>query len=414
MKPSIRGTGLTKIYPASATGMLMDVALKHVLLGGATINLSRSAETPAVNDVNLTIRAGERLGIVGRNGAGKSTLLSLLARLAEPTSGSIVIEGHVTAVMTLGVGLREDLSGRENIYIDGEIQGKSRSEIDAVIDEIVAFADIGEFIDYPLRTYSTGMKARLAFSMIINIDPEILIIDEALSAGDAAFAVKAKGKIREICDRGKIVIIVAHSMASIVEMCNRCLWMDRGQIVMDGKPVDVTAAYIDTVRREDEVVLLDKFRRHHGAQSIVPGCSISRLELRCAGNDQARAIFTIGDAVSFRIGAELDRMNRSTDIALKITRFDGLTVCESSFREKIDSIALNATKSIDCEALLEPLFLGTGIYEIRVELRDGNELLAHRTTIFEIQIDAAQIGGKPALIYPCSLEATPLSQIMES
>jgi lipopolysaccharide transport system ATP-binding protein len=138
----------------------------------------------AVDQVTFTLREGERLGIVGRNGAGKSTLLHMIAGISNSSSGRILINGKVTSIMTLGVGLRDDLSGRENIYVDGEIQGKSRSEVNEVIDQVIDFAELGKFIDYPVRTYSTGMKARLAFAMISHIDPEILIIDEALSVGD--------------------------------------------------------------------------------------------------------------------------------------------------------------------------------------------------------------------------------------
>jgi lipopolysaccharide transport system ATP-binding protein len=409
MRPQIRTTALTKTYPASTTDMLMNITLRHVFTNrGSAAQTQRSAGTPAVNDVNLTINAGERLGIVGRNGAGKSTLLSLLAGLAEPSSGSLDIDGQVTAVMTLGVGLREDLSGRENIYVDGEIQGKSRTEVDRVIDEIIKFADLGEFIDYPIRTYSTGMKARLAFAMIVTIDPEILIIDETLSVGDAEFSAKAGKKIHEICERGKIVIIVAHSMASIVEMCDRCLWMERGHIVMDGKPAEVTAAYTNAVRREDETLLLEKFRHHHGAQTYRPGCAITRLEMYRAGNNAPGAIFTSGEHVIVRVRAGFEGTGCVPNLVLKITRFDGLMVCESELPDQPDLLRTAEDRAIECEALLEPMFFGAGVYQLRVELHDGADLMAHRTTIFEVQVDVPPIGARPALLYPCSLDTSPL------
>ena len=213
----------------------------------------------AVDRLTLSIAEGERLGIVGRNGAGKSTLLHMIAGLSGPTSGSVRISGKVTSIMTLGVGLRDDLSGRENIYVDGEIQGKSRAETDSVIEQVIEFSELGEFIEYPVRTYSTGMKARLAFAMISHIDPEILIIDEALSVGDASFSVKATARILEICARGKIVILVSHGMQAIRDICNRCIYMKDGRIVMDGQPDAVTRAYIEEVREADEAELMLKF-----------------------------------------------------------------------------------------------------------------------------------------------------------
>lgn len=408
MSPQIRATALTKIYPISTTDTLMNVTLGHALVNaGPTTQPPYPAEKPAVDQINLTIRSGERLGIVGRNGAGKSTLLSMLAGVSEPTSGSLEIDGHVTAVLTLGVGLREDLSGRENIFLDGEIQGKSRSEVDRMINEIIDFADLGEFIDYPIRTYSTGMKARLAFAMIITIDPEILIIDETLSVGDADFSLKAARKIREICARGKIVIIVSHGMASIKDMCNRCLWMESGRIVMDGTPGAVTSAYITAVRRADEALLLEKFRRHHGAQSCMPGCQIVRLELRRSGSNAPAAIFAAGEKMTVLIRAEFDGVDHEPNLALKIIRFDGLTVCESELSDQIDSSFTGTENAIECVVLLEPLFLGAGIYQLRVELLGIDGLLAHRTTIVEVQVDNQPIGARPALLYPCSLEVSP-------
>jgi lipopolysaccharide transport system ATP-binding protein len=215
----------------------------------------------AVNDVSLTIKQGERVGIIGHNGAGKTTLLQIIAGLAAPSSGSVIVQGHVNCVMTLGIGLREALSGRENIYIDGELNGKLRSEIDTVIDKIIEFADLGKFIDLPVRTYSSGMKARLAFSMIVFIEPEILIIDEALSAGDAKFSAKASTKMKELCAKGDILIIVSHSMAAIVEMCDRCLWLDHGRLVMDDIPEKVTKAYVDAVRKTEEEKIRTRFQQ---------------------------------------------------------------------------------------------------------------------------------------------------------
>src|SRR6185503_15052818 len=154
--------------------------------------------------------------------------------------------------MTLGTVLREEATGRENIYIDAEVQGKTRTEVAPLVDRIIDFSELGTFIDLPVRTFSSGMKARLAFSMLAFIEPEILIIDEVLSVGDAGFSRKAGARMQELARAGRIVLVVSHGMRSIVDMCSRCLWLDGGRIVMDGDPRAVTAAYEQSVRAADD------------------------------------------------------------------------------------------------------------------------------------------------------------------
>ena len=293
MTPHIKIERVTKLFSIEATSRheaLPDFQQKH----------PHDASTlAAVDGVSLEIANGERVGIIGRNGAGKSTLLHLIAGITTPSSGSIDVTGKVTAVMTLGIGLREEATGRENIYLDGEVQGVARSHIDAALDDVISFSDLGKFIDYPVRTYSTGMKARLAFSMITHLEPEILIIDEALSAGDAAFSAKATRRIKELCKRGKIVIVVSHGMGTINDICNRCLWMDAGRIEMDGKPVDVTQAYIEAVREADEKALLEKFGRDTGCRSLLTGWTLCAPEILI--QDQTRQIIPVGADVIFSI-----------------------------------------------------------------------------------------------------------------
>ena len=204
---------------------IMKVCVRNLT---KTFQLSRGP-FKAIDNVSLKIEKGERVGIIGTNGAGKTTMLSIIAGLLEKTSGEIDVEGHVDCIMSLGTSIREDATGRMNIYIDGEVNGKSKEEIDEIIDEIINFSELGTAIDQPVRTYSTGMKSRLAFSMIIYLKPEILIIDEALSAGDTQFGIKASKMMKKICSQGKILILVSHSMNAIKDMCDRCIWMDHGK-----------------------------------------------------------------------------------------------------------------------------------------------------------------------------------------
>lgn len=356
----------------------------------------------AVAEVSLTIQHGERLGIVGPNGAGKSTLLHMIAGLSSPTSGSIEINGKVTSVMTLGVGLRDDLSGRENIYVDGEIQGRARHEIEPIIDDIIAFADLGEFIDLPVRTYSTGMKARLAFSMISHIDPEILIIDEALSVGDATFSAKASLRIREICARGKIVIIVSHGMQSVKDLCNRCLWMDNGHVLMDGSPEAVTKAYINSVRASDEAKLMEKFRKFVGVRSMQAGWAVERVSIFDGESGEQRSLLEAGQPMRLEVAAIAPAHHAGAGVRVRITRLDDLLVFDEFF--PIEKIRLR-DRSIGLELEMAPLVLGAAIYRLDVSMESEAIKFSENSSIFEVFSFDPPAGGKPMLLYPVTASA---------
>src|SRR5450755_2330055 len=212
MTALVQATGLTKTFALAEAGG-KSVSLLEALRAGRPEISMRNVH--ALRDVSFEIREGERVGIIGRNGAGKTTLLSLLAGITDPLSGRVEIVGDVHAMLTIGAVLRDEATGRENIYLDGVVHGKSRENIDAHVDEVIAFSELAEFIDRPVRTYSSGMKARLAFSMGTFIEPDILIIDETLSVGDVFFSAKASRRMKEITARGRIVIVVSHALKVI-------------------------------------------------------------------------------------------------------------------------------------------------------------------------------------------------------
>lgn len=406
-KPYIKVHELSKVYQTTTTDTVRS--LGQALFSKSNQVIQNVNTKVAVDKASFTIQTGDRLGIVGRNGAGKSTLLQMIAGLAEPSSGKVEVEGRVTTVMTLGVGLREDLTGRDNIYIDGEIQGKSRQDVDQVIDEVIDFAELGEFIDYPVRTYSTGMKSRLAFSMIVHIDPEILIIDEALSAGDAVFATKAGLKIKEICNKGKIVILVSHGMSTIVEMCNRCLWMDNGHIVMDGSPATVTNAYLEAVRKADEAALLEKYSRHIRSTSFRPGCEVVKLEASYLDQREPRSLLMVGKDVVLRLQMRVDVPLLAPDVRLQIMRFDGLLLEECLLSEAQAISKDDFLGAIGYTIALTPMLLGWGLYVVTCELLDQNEVVAVKSTILELIDPAPPTGGRPALLYPSHVFVEPIS-----
>ena len=344
---------VSKVFPINESGAEQLVsAMSGVKQGPA------STGKLAVDDISITLQEGERLGIVGRNGAGKSTLLHMIAGITDPTAGSIRINGKVTSIMTLGVGLRDDLSGRENIYIDGEIQGKSRAEVNKFIDQIIEFSRLDKCIEYPVRTYSTGMKARLAFSMITHIDPEILIIDEALSVGDASFSAKATARILEICARGKIVILVSHGMQSVRDICNRCIYLKDGRVIMDGEPNEVTKSYIDEVRQEDESRLFERFSDQIGNQSFRSGSQIFQTNFY-SGDDIASSFKVEAEKkLRIQIRGQLKDADEYSQCRVDIVRLDGLIVFQQQFRA-LDFQTLQ--DEIGIEICFPHLVLGQGI-----------------------------------------------------
>ncbi len=197
----------------------------------------------ALRDVSFRIDRGESVAIVGANGAGKSTLLSLMAGISAPNEGRVSVEGKVAALLDLGSGFHPELTGRENIHLNAALLGLHRRAVDAKEESIIDFAGLADFIDEPLKTYSSGMTMRLAFSVAIELDPDILIVDEVLAVGDQAFQAKCLEKVRQFVLAGKTLLAVSHSTAMIRELCKRALWLDHGKLMMDGSIADVIQAY---------------------------------------------------------------------------------------------------------------------------------------------------------------------------
>lgn len=198
----------------------------------------------AVKDFSLHIVSGERVGIVGHNGAGKSTLLKTLCRIYEPTTGTIAVRGRIAPLLEIGAGFHPEFTGRENIYLNGAILGYSKREIRAIEHEVIAFAELEEFIDTPVKYYSTGMYMRLAFSLATSMQPDILVLDELFAGGDSSFIVKAKARMHQLIDRASIMIMVSHDANLVRSLCNRVIWMDHGKIVADGAPGVILDRYL--------------------------------------------------------------------------------------------------------------------------------------------------------------------------
>jgi len=200
----------------------------------------------ALKDVSFEVKRGEVLGIIGRNGAGKTTLLKILSRITKPTEGHVRLRGRVGSLLEVGTGFHPELTGRENIYLNGAVLGMKRIEIDRKFDEIVDFAEIEQFLDTPIKHYSSGMYMRLAFAVAAHMEPDILLIDEVLAVGDLAFQKKCLGKMEKVTQEGRAIIFISHNMNSISHLCNRVIWIDLGRIISDGNADDVISNYLKT------------------------------------------------------------------------------------------------------------------------------------------------------------------------
>ncbi len=203
-----------------------------------------SGEIWALRDVNLEVRRGEILGIIGRNGAGKSTLLKILSRITAPTTGRIKIKGRVGSLLEVGTGFHPELTGRENVYLNGAILGMTRAEVSQKLEEIVAFAEVERFVDTPVKRYSSGMMVRLAFAVAAHLEPEILVVDEVLAVGDASFQKKCLGKMGDVASHGRTVLFVSHNMAAVSALCGGVVWLDGGRVFQEGRSSELVEAYL--------------------------------------------------------------------------------------------------------------------------------------------------------------------------
>lgn len=265
----------------------------------------REEEFWALKDVSFEISRGERVGIIGRNGAGKSSLLKILSRITEPSTGRVEIRGRVASLLEVGTGFHPELTGRENIYLNGAILGMVRREIRAKFDEIVNFAEVEKFLDTPVKRYSSGMYVRLAFAVAAHLEPEILVVDEVLAVGDASFQKKCLGKMEEVADRqGRTVLFVSHQMPMVASLCNRCLLMRDGRMTDDGRPSSVILKYQDAAFGGAASV-------SYANSTKKPGDDLARLLSGWVSDRKGRIISEVAIQNSFRIHMVYEILRKS-------------------------------------------------------------------------------------------------------
>jgi ABC-type polysaccharide/polyol phosphate transport system ATPase subunit len=255
MTPAIDVVNVSKVYRRFARKKQF-ATLKSALLSGSLISDLQPDETfPALRGVSFQVPKGVTYGVIGRNGSGKSTLLKCVAGITRPNSGTITVDGRISALIELGAGFHPEISGRENIFINGIMLGLTKKEVQHRFDEIVEFAELQDFIDAPVKTYSSGMYMRLGFAVAIHVDPEVLLIDEVLAVGDQGFTLKCLDKFSEFRRRNKTILLVTHSLDLVEKFCDQALWLDKGKTKAEGEPKRVVASYIIDVEKTEEVEL---------------------------------------------------------------------------------------------------------------------------------------------------------------
>jgi lipopolysaccharide transport system ATP-binding protein len=298
MKAIIEGTHIAKSYRLGGSG-------GYLTARDAIARIFRPTKKPrqetfwALDDVSFSIAPGEVVGIIGRNGAGKSTLLKILSRITLPTKGEVRLRGRVASLLEVGTGFHPELSGRENIFLNGAIMGMSKAEIRRQFDEIVTFAEVEKFLDTPVKRYSSGMYVRLAFAVAAHLQPEILIVDEVLAVGDASFQRKCLGKMQDVASGGRTVLFVSHNMAAVTRLCSRGILLRDGKIVTDGRIDSVVGAYLRGT--DDSPVSID-----YESTGRMPGNEHARLlAARVVSRNMDAAIVDIRESVRLEIDYEV-------------------------------------------------------------------------------------------------------------
>ncbi|NJL27658.1 MAG: ABC transporter ATP-binding protein, partial [Thermoanaerobaculia bacterium] len=251
MKPAIQVQDVFKSYRRTAVGHKLRTLKSALMERSLTRGLTAAESIVALSGVSFEVKRGEAVGLLGSNGSGKSTLLKLVAGILMPSAGTIAVEGRIAALIELGAGFHPEISGRENVYINGAVLGLSRREIDRRFDDIVEFSGLADFIEEPVKNYSSGMYVRLGFAVAVHTDPDVLLVDEVLAVGDEAFSHLCLRRIEEFLARGKTLLLVSHSLGLIEDVCDRAIWLDRGVVRLDGHPRRVVDAYRQAVA-EDE------------------------------------------------------------------------------------------------------------------------------------------------------------------
>jgi lipopolysaccharide transport system ATP-binding protein len=361
---AVRAVGLGKQYrigerqkykairDALTDAMSLPFRIGSSFFTGRSSETKESAELWALKNVSFEINQGEVVGVIGRNGAGKSTLLKILSRITEPTEGYVDLHGRVGTLLEVGTGFHPELTGRENIYLNGSIIGMTKREINCKFDEIVTFAEIEQFLDTPVKFYSTGMHMRLAFAVAAHLEPEILLVDEVLAVGDGAFQKKCLGKMSRVANEGRTVLFVSHSMAAVQSLCRRCILFEKGEIVLVGSADECMGRYLAEPLQNGQ---------RHAVVFPKPSGGTLRMDsatVLCNGAPSS-AVF-MGDSLSLSVDFVSEKPIRNPRLAFIITTQNGIRLINSSNRYQGSSDYASPVNAgtIRCDLGIAPLAEG--------------------------------------------------------
>ncbi|MGH9740597.1 MAG: ABC transporter ATP-binding protein [Candidatus Acidiferrales bacterium] len=358
----------------------------------------KRADLWALKDLSFEVREGEVLGLIGRNGAGKSTLLKILSRITKPTEGSAEIRGRVGSLLEVGTGFHPELTGRENVFLNGAILGMSKREIERKFDEIVAFAEVERFLDTPLKYYSSGMQVRLAFAVAAHLEPEILLIDEVLAVGDIQFQKKCLGKMGDVARQGRTVIFVSHNMAAVNALCLRCIVMKQGSKEFDGTPANATAwHYQDAIASAGgNGDLLTRPRREGNGKGRF--CSVAAQPLSSSG----RPLDLVYPGCDFRIETEVKCLSDFVDCNLAIIIWDvnSYRVIDVNTAQKGRFLSLRSGQRARAEFVLRQVLLKPGNYFVSLWLgRWPTEIVDH-VDAFTLNVVESEETSQHSEIFP--------------
>jgi lipopolysaccharide transport system ATP-binding protein len=353
--------------------------LLHPLNSLATQNGGRE-EFWALKDVSFGIKQGEVVGIVGRNGAGKSTLLKILSRITEPTTGRVRIKGRLASLLEVGTGFHPQLTGRENIFLNGAILGMSRAEIRRKFDEIVAFAAVEKFLDTPVKHYSSGMYVRLAFAVAAHLEPELLIIDEVLAVGDAEFQKKCLGKMGAVAKDGRTVLFVSHNMGAVEALCTSAVYLDRGQVVKTGQVDEVIREYLNLARKTDSRPEIADYRR----EAFITRPWIKEVSI-LSERDEPTGVFRIGEGLRIKLRLKGDGRLSNPRIGIGVNDDLGRRVFTLG-TEFDPALQLHIEDNAVLLCKIPELLLMPGQYSLTIALSSANELIDQIDGLFGFDV----------------------------
>ena len=419
---AIEVINVTKVYRRYARRKQF-ATLKSALLKGSLIQDLQPDETfPALQGVSFNVAAGRTFGIIGRNGSGKSTALKLVAGITKPTTGTVNVKGRISALIELGAGFHPEISGRENVFINGIMLGLTKREVARRFDEIVEFAELQDFIDAPVKTYSSGMYMRLGFAVAIHVDPDVLLVDEVLAVGDEGFTHKCLDKFGEFKRRGKTILLVTHSLSLVERFCDEALWLDSGKVRGAGDPRRVVGAYLIDVERTEEKELARAEERAHEettqeagqepkVQSPQPDSSVEDMtkadegrwgsrEIEITGvtlkaeNGEAAHIFQSGEPMAIHLAVRAHEANDDFVFGVGLYSADGVTCYGTNTHMedyKPEEIRGDGEVVLNIESL--DLVEGTYKLDVAVHKRDGYPYDYHRLLYtFRVKSRTKEVG----------------------